>query len=576
MYVVRREPEKGYLDTLFWVPKSKINVDGAKAALSFQFFEERQKRFLFLYRETPDHLLVPREFWDPKDCDFPTIDCRPLSYPKADIRSRITLDLKSPNETVQRDALKALLDCRGGVLQLGCGKGKSVVALELIARTGVPALIVVDNTQLLEQWQDMIRLFLEVPSGVGLIQSDTFDWKKSIVLATYTTLANRAATMPEAIRRWFGLIIWDEAHHMAAPTWARSADLFYGKRIALTATPERPDGYHVIYDFHVGRVVYKDLTQDLKPDFYFLWTGLKLNLEDAAVRSRVLDVNGELHISMLATYFATWRERLAKVIAEVRAADAHGRRVLVLSKSVDELVNLLAMWNGLEDLYTDVPRPTMHDVGESVPPEELLPQHIKKLHQSLAITRSKLGNKNLNPASRSLLEEQREGILRRLKQHDVFKKTVALREKWLRGYLKKLLSMPSTAGLMIHGVKPKERMAMLRTKQVMFAIAKYGREGLDEDRLDTIIASFPVSDRNALQQLMGRIQRKKPGKKRCVVIFMEDEVSILLGMCKNIRKHLREWPREDGGPYSYTNLGKPPMKETSEWTGQTLRGPSKP
>lgn len=849
MQIVRRDPEKGYLDNLFWIPKSKVNVDGAKAALTFQFFEERQSRYLFLWQETATHLLVPREFWDPSECEFPTIDCRPESYPYCEVRSKIVLDFKEPTKTTQRDALAALLACRGGVLQLGCvagdtllqlnragkgfqmtieeafrrmatdpstpgpkwdpriptfirshvgkriglnqvetilaqgarqtfelvfengrtlrvtsdhqvltgrgyislneglkvgdmvvadggqtrwarrehstakakpvyrrlawypshpyahknglragrqrwtleehravaeaklnglslrdfrnrcrsgevaglqfvdpnefhvhhedhnhrdnspdnlevlpaathlrhhqpgveafgygiptpmrlarirpgavemvydvvcaephhnfvangvvvhncGKGKTVIALELAVREHVPTLIIVDNSQLMEQWTEAIGLFLEVPGGVGLIQADVFDWKKQVVLATYTTLANHAETLPEEIRRWFGLIIWDEGHHMAAVTWARSADLFYGKRIALTATPERSDGYNVIYDFHVGKVVYKDLTQDLKPDFYFLWTGLKLNVQDPIVKAQVVDKNGELHIGKIASYFATWRVRLDKVIAEVRAATDEGRRIIVLSKSVDELINLLALWNGIEDLYTDVPWPSAEDVEETVAPRELTPKEQVKLAKSLGIARGRLKDANLNPAHRKLLEEQRDGIIRRFKEHQVFKKVLALREKRQRDYLNDLLKIPSNAGLMIRKVRPKERTAMLRSKQVMFAIAKYGREGLDEERLDTIIASMPVSDRNALQQLMGRIQRKKAGKKRCVCLFLEDDIGLLVAMCKNIRRHLRDWPAEDGGPYTYSYIGHPlSQKGVAQWQKQSLRVP---
>jgi len=575
MHIVRRDPDKGYLDTLFWIPKAQVNVDGAKAALTFEFFDERQARYLFLWKETAHHLLVPREFWDPSECEFPTIDCRPQSYPKVSVKSKIVLDFKDPAKTTQSDALEALLTCRGGILQLGCGKGKTVVALELIAREGVPTLIILDNTQLMDQWAGELRKFLDVPDGVGLIQGDVFNWKKPIVLATYQTLAQHADTLDEEIRRWFGLIIWDEAHHMAAPTWARSADLFYGKRIALTATPTRTDGNHVIYDFHVGKVVYKDLTQDLKPNFYFKWTGLKLDLEDPLIRSRVLDTTGELHISKIATYFATWRERLDKVIGEVRSAAELGRRIIVLSKSVDELINLLALWNGIDELYTDVAWPTPEEVGETLTPIELTKKELAKLGKSLGVIRARLSkDTKLNPAHRKLLEEQSAGIAERLKQHAVWRKVHSLREKRQRAYLTELLSLPSSGGLMIAKVKPKERTAMLRSKQVTFAIAKYGREGLDEERLDTIIASMPMSDRNGLQQLMGRIQRKKAGKKRCVCVFLEDDIGLLIAMCKNIRKHLRGWPVEDGGPYTYSNIGHPlSQNRSTQWKRESLRVP---
>jgi superfamily II DNA or RNA helicase len=96
---------------------------------------------------------------------------------------------------------------------------------------------------------------------------------------------------------------------------------------------------------------------------------------------------------------------------------------------------------------------------------------------------------------------------------------------------------------------------MLREKQVTFAIAKYGREGLNERSLDTIIVNEPLSSRNSLQQLMGRVLRDMEGKKEPVVVFLEDDIGPFIGMCKKLRQHLTEWPHDEGGPLEYENLG---------------------
>lgn len=567
MKVVRRDPAKGYLADNLWVPKSAVNVEGLKQALSFQFFDQRELRILAMWRETEHHVVVPREFWKLEDLEFPVVDCRPTSYPTADIRSKITLDFVRPHETTQKDAVAALLGCHGGLLQLRCGAGKTVIALEVAARLKVPTIIVIDNSQLLRQWQESIEKFLEIPDGVGLIQADSFVWKKPVVLATYQTLASRAETFPEEARRWFGVAIFEEAHHVAAPTWARAADLFLGRRYGLSATPDRPDGMHVLHQFHVGPVVFKDLRQPLKPSIFFKWTGLRLDTSDARIAQMVTDCTGEVHIGKVASYFATWRTRLELVINEVKKATSEGRKVLVVSKSVDELINLLALWNGLPNLYTDVPWGTPADVGATAAAVGLEEAELKRIKKKLETVNRHLatdkGAKELN-----ILRQQRDALRLRIEQHEVFKKLEGIRNKKQREYLKVLLSMPSTAGLMIYKVSPDARMEMLRTKQVTFAVAKYGREGLDEASLDTLIVSTPISDRNTLQQLMGRVLREKEGKKNPVVVFLEDDVGPFIGMCKKLRRHLREWAAEDGGPFDYTNVGYPTRsrKVKQEWT----------
>lgn len=568
MKVIQRRPGVGYLDTVFWVPKDLVNAEGVKSALTYQFFGKKSSQFLTLWKEAPNHILVPREFWNTESetITFPIVDCRPSSYPKVTIRSKIKLDhryeknaLVPTGDTIQKDALDRLLHSRGGLLQLACGKGKTVVALELSSRLQVPTLIVVDTTQLLTQWREEIALHLDVPDGVGMIGDGEFDWKKPIVIATYHTLANRAHTMPEEVRRWFGLIIWDEAHHVAAPTFARSADLFFGMRVGLTATPTRSDGMHVVYNSHIGQVLYKNLTQELKPQILFKWSGINIP-EDALSHLATHDKNGEIHLGKLAGYFATRKDRLDFILNEVKLATEQGRKIIVLSKSVDEAVNLLARWNGRPDLYTDVAYPTAQDVGETIPPAELDKKEQKELLKRLAVVITQLQDKSLNTVKRDTFLEKKKNISFRLEQHRVWQKTEKLYRFHQREYLKDLLHSPSTGGLMIYKVDAEKRTELLRSKQVTFSIMKYGREGLNERSLDTIITCEPIGDDGALQQLLGRILRVKDGKQSPLAIFIEDDIGILIGMCTKLRQMLREWPTEDGGPFDYSMLGHPSVR----------------
>lgn len=572
MRIVRRDPEKGYLDQALWVPKKHVSVDSVKAALTFSTMDARQMRFLTLWRETEHHLVIPREYWPLANLPFEVVDARQMNFPRTQVKSKITLDFKSPNETTQRDAVQAMQDSRGGILQLACGKGKTVCALELIAREQVPALIVVDNTHLIEQWQKSIAMFLDIPSGLGVIQGGKLDWKKDVVLTTYQTLAARAEEFPEDARRHFGLVIWDEAHHMAAPTWLVSADLFTGKRIGLTATPTREDGMHVVYDFHLGPVLYKDLTQELKPEIFFMWTGLEIDVTDPKVKEKVCDVNGELHTSMLNSYFGQWRARMDMILKEVTSAAAQGRKILVLSYSIAELVNMLAIWNGEASLYSDVPTPTPADVGETLDPYPLDERTILRLQKKRGELFDALNGKGkpLTPQERKGIQLHVDDINTRLKKHEVHEKIEKELAKRQERYVKELLEKhggASTAGLMIGDIKPKERARMLAEKQVTFAIMKYGREGLDEPSLDTVFVCEPMSQKNALQQLMGRVLRKRSGKKQPIVVFFEDNIGPIIGMCQNLRRHLNSWPVEEGGPFSYELVGHPRKgKGQRTWT----------
>jgi len=567
----QRKGDRGYLDLSLWVPKNRINVAGVKAALTFEYLEgkDRVPTPLPLYKETEDHLLVPREFWNAGTFDFELVDMRPSAYARSPVRSRIALDhrktatgvLEPTGKDLQHRALDAMMRARGGILQLACGKGKTVIFLELIARLGVPGLIVVDNTNLMEQWARAIDDFLEVPGGVGLIQADVFDWQKWVVLATYQTLANRAASFPEEVRRWFGVIGWDEAHHVNAPTFSRSADMFYGRRYGLTATPKRDDGLHVIHQFNFGDVVYKDLKQDLTPRIVFRYTCLELNLHDPQVVEDTHSVHGELHLSKLASYFGKWKERRDFVFNLIREKHQEGRKILVLSTSIGELVNLLSLYSGSRDLYTDL-SVTPEEVGETLPGIKIDPDALTRLIQTLA------GLEEALEAAQTEEEKQRlQAMLSAYEtaaqQGEVFKKLRKLLRKKQSAFIKSTLQQKNDAGLMIHKVDPALRMKMLREKDITFAIMKYGKEGLDEPTLDTSILLEPVASQAMLQQIMGRILRVLAQRtKDPEMIVLEDSIPPIRNICEKMRRHLRSWPIEDGGPYNYEMQGYPIGRRT--------------
>lgn len=575
MQLLVRRPDTGYMEANLWVPKTSCSVEGVKRALTFQFFDEQKVTLLTLFKETEHHLIVPREFWDPKNYDFPVIDLRPPRFERVDIRSKVQLDhefedgkLSPTGKTVQRDAMNALMASRGGILQLACGLGKTVVALDFIARRGVPAIIIVDTSELMRQWKEEIETHLDIPGGVGLVKGKTRDWKKPVVLATYHSLADWAPTMPEEVRRWFGTCIWDEAHHVAAPKFSRSADLFYGVRLGLTATPDRDDGYHVVYNFHLGQVVYKNLSQDLKPRICFVWTGLGLDENDPKAQAAARDVNGELHIGKIASHLGGWPPRINFVLDQVRMAIASDRKVLVLSKSVDALVNLFAAWNQEATFISDIPFPTAQDVGETVPPAELSKVEVAKATKALFVSADKIAKfVAAGDATKAQVEAQRKANIEyTLEAHRVYKKCEKVWNKARSDYLKSVLAKPSDAGLMIYKVKADQRARMLREKKVTFAVMKYGREGLNERSLDTAIVNEPISSKGGLQQLMGRVLRKKKGKKEPVVVFLEDDIGPFIGMCKKLRHHLSSWPHDEGGPFDYENIGHPNGRKKA-WNG---------
>ena len=573
MKIIQRQRDKAYVDSWLWVPKEYVNVDGTKRSLTFLIAEPGGgARELRLWKETVDHLLVPRALWRTTELPYPVVDCRPQHYAEIDFKSNIRLDhlpgvggLISTGQDLQQRALNALIDNPGGILQLACGKGKTVVFLELVAQLRVPTLVIIDNTQLLEQWRGEVNKMLTVPGGVGLIQADVFDWQHGLVLSTYHTIAARAESMPEEVRRWFGLIGWDEGHHISAPTFAKSADLFYGKRVALTATPTRVDGTHVVYEFHVGPILFKDLTQAIKPRIYFKWTGFEVDASDPMANIR--DRNSDIHLVKLFAHIGSLKPRLDSIVQDINEAKAQSRRkILVLSNSVPSILNLatLLIHGSAAQLYSDIPVPQPYEVGESVIPLDLsLPEKRKKQIVAERL-RKLLEDQTLNPLKQDQYQTKLIELETTLNRCRVFDKIQAELRRRQLAFIRNLQQyMGPDIGVMIGDIKSEERMGYARNSQVLLAIMKYGKEGLDAPAIDTVLVLDPFSQRNGLQQLIGRVARASVDKLEPVVVFYEDNVGPLIAMCRKLQKHLNEWSQEEGGPFTYKLFNHPKAK--SQW-----------
>lgn len=568
MKLVQRSPDKAFIDSWLWVPKAFLNAEGTRKSLTFLIAGEQSQtvRELRLWKESADHLLVPRALWRTSELPYPVVDCRPQTFHEVKFKSHIKLDHQVSSKglvptglTLQQRAFDVLMDSPGGILQLSCGKGKTVVFLALVAAMRVPTLVVIDNTTLLEQWKAEVDKLLYVPGGVGLIQGKSNDWKKGLVLTTYDTLAARAATMSEEMRRWFGLICWDEAHHVSAPTYASGADLFYGKRVGLTATPQRIDGTHVIYEFHIGPVIFKDLTQTIKPRIYFKWTDIGIDLTNALANVR--DKNQEIHLTKVYGHLGGLEQRLTMLTQDVHTALSHGRKkVLVLSNSVASVVNLATrlVRGPLAPLYSDIPVPVASDVGEVVQPMNLSKAERVKIQMKADELRTALVEDTLNPVKRDhwrlrLVELER--TLEAVRVQDKIQNVLRARQLAFIRDLETVLG--EHAGLMIADVKAKNRIWYARNSRVVFAIMKYGKEGLDAPDIDTIFIIDPFSQRNVLQQVMGRSTRPAVDKLEPVVVIYEDNVGPIINMCKKLRQHLSDWSHEDGGPFTYQLVGHP-------------------
>ena len=141
---------------------------------------------------------------------------------------------------------------RRGVVVKPTGTGKTEIALAIIARHRVSALIVAPLRDLMYQWQRRIRQGLGVEAGV------LGDGRREVWPITVTTYDSAWIHMKEIGDR-YRLIVYDEAHHLPGPTLQESAlDCLAPMRVGLTATPERADGRDALLLGLIGPFVYEE------------------------------------------------------------------------------------------------------------------------------------------------------------------------------------------------------------------------------------------------------------------------------------------------------------------------------
>jgi len=170
-----------------------------------------------------------------------------------------------------------------GVVVLPTGAGKTLVAAMAIHEKGLWTLAVVPTLDLLQQWRTALASALSLGTGeIGTFGGGEKEMKP-ITIITYDS----AALYPRELKR-FGLLVFDECHHLPAPTYRLIAEsAFTPLRLGLSATPERSDMTHLDLERLIGPEVYRRSPAELTKGRYLaqykeLRIDIALSSEDEA------------------------------------------------------------------------------------------------------------------------------------------------------------------------------------------------------------------------------------------------------------------------------------------------------
>ena len=193
----------------------------------------------------------------------------------------------------------------GGILEVPCGRGKTVMALKIISLLKKKTLIIVHKEFLMNQWIERAQEFLP-DAKVGKIQGPVFDVEgKDIVLGMLQTLYDR--DFPEDAFDCFGLTIIDEVHRIGSEQFSKTLlRVVSPNMLGISATVDRKDKLTKILYMFIGPKIYTEKREDEDP---VCVRGIEYISSDPEFNETELDFRGKVKYSTMLSKISEFGPR---------------------------------------------------------------------------------------------------------------------------------------------------------------------------------------------------------------------------------------------------------------------------
>lgn len=272
-----------------------------------------QNNGFYCYRENEKKIYIPRfyginTFGIPAKCelvDGPEPIDVPFTKNLRDYQEKIVDTYITHCNTEQGN---------GGILEVPCGRGKTIMALNIISRMKTKTLVIVHKEFLMNQWIERIEDFL--PSAkVGKIQGPVFDVEgKDIVIGMLQTLYIK--DFHKSAFDCFGLTIVDEVHRIGSEQFSKALFKAVTKyMLGISATVERKDRLtHVLYMF-IGPKIYHE---EREKDDIVKVRAMHYKTNDTEFNEVELDYKGNPKYSTMISKLCSFGPRSDFIVGVVR------------------------------------------------------------------------------------------------------------------------------------------------------------------------------------------------------------------------------------------------------------------
>ena len=384
----------------------------------------------------------------------------------------------------------------GILLEAQAGSGKTVLGIYISLMLGRQTIVFVPTYYLAKQWLDRINQFTNAKAIIVSSKDTDIPTDSDFTIIPFDTFNVRE--LPKEFMDNVGCAVFDEMHRVGAKTYMPIIDTMEATyRIGLTATFRRTDNVHKILKYHFGEHL-KMESRFPKPEIYAINTGVEISYIVSKNKpweeyKNLLDY---LHIKYTETKGAIAVAEQQNINRMEEVAD---RLVSTGELNKTQYRHLKAAINRSSKLSYPII-------------DSFLAQNSRRTKMIISLI-----HKCLNEGRTVLFLSKRKDVLKAM-------------NKVFAEYNPMLIISETNSRT------DEENDYLQHRCKLILGVTQLAKEGLDIDRLDTLIIHLPMKD---TEQAVGRVARLYPKKKSPMVFYFLDKCPITYAVFNNAKKFMQ-------------------------------------
>lgn len=225
------------------------------------------------------------------------------------------------------------------IINIGTGRGKTVLALYGMCFLKLKTVIVTHTEPIEKQWKERINQYVD-GAVIGYIKGKKYKIDGCNIVITKVQSLMKSTLPLEELLKDFDLVIYDEMHHYASKVFSNVLRMLATPyNISLTATFERPDKLECVLNWYLGDIGYKTEGQlDYNIDIEVLRFGIKGHKKF----KELMLPGANLNIGKMMTNLTLVEERNNMIINKLHDTfrKEPERHILLVSHRLDQLFYL--------------------------------------------------------------------------------------------------------------------------------------------------------------------------------------------------------------------------------------------